>query len=239
MSLAISGTSGLHPMTFARVKSETDGVSTQDNKTQPEAYWTPERMHDAVPRNMEIEAPEPEADPKVPDDSEGQGDAEPGLAPGFAPGEMNQLEGYWTQGNMQDAIPPNMDIDIPEADADPEIPADETPVSATADGFNSEEYWTPGRMRDALPRDMEIDTPEPDADSKISASVNPGFTAAIETKSEEYWTPERMRDAVPREMEVEPTQDSHEQLRATGSDLIQKYQQLWAAEWQQSVKILA
>ena len=175
ISSAISATSGLNAMAFIRGKSETGGVSTSQNRPHPEVYWTPERMQDAIPRNMEIETPKPEADPKVPDDSEGQGDAKPGFAPGFAPDGKTQLEDYWTAGNMQDAMPPNMEIDIPEPAEDPKIPADGNPVFATADGLQSEEYWTSERMRDAVARDMEIEIPEPEADSKISANVNPGY----------------------------------------------------------------
>ena len=240
MSLGISEIPGLHSMTFGMGKREAGGVTTQENKSQPEAYWTPERMRDAVPRNIEIETPDPEADPKVPDDSEGQGEAKPGFAPGFAPDEKIQLEAYWTSGNMRDAIPPNMEIDMPKPEADPKIPADETPVSATSGGLNSEEYWTPERMRDAVASNMGIDDmPELASDSKISANVDSVSTTANGSNSEKYWTPDRIQDAVPRDMGVDSSPDIYAKLRTSGRDLIQKYQQFWASEWQQSVKILA
>ena len=142
ISSCMSGLNTNAYATVTREKSGVDDASEPRNASQPEAYWTPERMRNVIPPDMgamadsEVEGQKPEQS----DLPEGVVPPETGqlIKSGAEPDSSNpnsyienvngiQLDDYWTPERMRNVIPPDMGA-MPDEEvegAEPDTPKPE------------------------------------------------------------------------------------------------------------------
>ena len=118
----VSGVSGYNPNAYAkaagaRAKEEIGVDSAPESEIRAEDYWTSERMQGAVPPDMGREVPGPKEEPHIPEQSELPQETTVGLVSGSVP----QFDGYWTPERMQEAIPPEMGIELAEFEEAPHM----------------------------------------------------------------------------------------------------------------------